>query len=140
MNKHIRKILDDKKLENKLKEEKKNNKEISKKQRIEKKNLPKIQEVKKEVKKEVISKKIIKEVKKEVKKDIIKEVSEKKIQSDYDTLKKKSDITEKFIFLANNIKIDDKDVPKTEKGMNTKAKELMKNLYKKLEKEEKKKK
>lgn len=61
------------------------------------------------------------------------------IQKNYEELKKKSEITEKFIRLADQLEIDDKDVPKTEKGMNTKVKELMDRLNKKLEKEEKKK-
>ena len=61
-----------------------------------------------------------------------------KLQKNYDDLKKKSELTEKFIKLADQLKIDDKDVPKTEKGMNTKVKELMEKLNKKLEKEEKK--
>jgi len=61
------------------------------------------------------------------------------IQKNYEELKKKSEITEKFIRLADQLEIDDKDVPKTEKGMNTKVKELMDKLNRKLEKEEKKK-
>ena len=60
------------------------------------------------------------------------------IQKNYDELKKKSDLTEKFIKLANQIELDDKDVPRTEKGMTTKAKELLEKLSKNLEKEEKK--
>ena len=61
--------------------------------------------------------------------------NEKKIQKDYDELKKKSDKTEKFIKLANQIQIEDKDVPKTEKGMASKVKELMEKLNKKIEKD-----
>jgi hypothetical protein len=62
--------------------------------------------------------------------------NDKKIQKNYDELKKKSDKTEKFLRLANELNIDDKDVPRTEKGLQTKAKELMERLNKKLEKEE----
>lgn len=58
------------------------------------------------------------------------------IQKNYDELKKKSELTEKFIRLANKINLDDKEIPKTEKGMETKAKELIEKLSKKLEKEE----
>jgi hypothetical protein len=61
------------------------------------------------------------------------------IQKDYEELKKKSELTEKFIKLADQLNVDDKDIPKTEKGMSTKVKELMEKLSKKLEKEEKKK-
>lgn len=61
-----------------------------------------------------------------------------KIQKNYDELKKKSDLTERFIRLADKIEIDDKDVPKTEKGMSTKAKELLERLNNKIEKEEEK--
>ena len=64
---------------------------------------------------------------------------EKKIQENFEELKKKSDLTEKFIRFADKIELDDKDVPKTEKGLNTKVKELMDRLNRKLEKEEKKK-
>lgn len=58
------------------------------------------------------------------------------IQKNYDELKKKSELTEKFIRLANKLNLDDKEIPKTEKGMETKAKELIEKLSKKLEKEE----
>jgi len=61
------------------------------------------------------------------------------IQKNYEELKKKSDLTEKFIRLADQIEIDEKDIPRTEKGMTTKAKELLEKLSKNLEKEEKKK-
>ena len=61
------------------------------------------------------------------------------LQKNYEELKKKSEITEKFIKLADKLILDDKDIPRTEKGMNTKVKELMDKLNKKLEKEEKKK-
>ena len=64
---------------------------------------------------------------------------EKKIQENFEDLKKKSDLTEKFIRFADSIKIDDKDIPKTEKGMASKVKELMERLDKKIEKEDKKK-
>jgi len=64
------------------------------------------------------------------------ENEEKKIQKNYEELKKKSDLTEKFIRFANQIEIDDKDIPRTEKGMETKAKELIEKLNKKIEKEE----
>lgn len=49
-------------------------------------------------------------------------------------LKKQADLTDLFVKFADKIKIDDKDVPKTEKGMNTKAKELMEKLGRKIEK------
>jgi len=61
--------------------------------------------------------------------------NEKRIQKDYDELKKKSDRTEKFIKLANQLEIDAKDAPKTEKGMASKVKELMEKLNKKIEKD-----
>jgi len=60
---------------------------------------------------------------------------ENRIQKDYDDLKKKSELTEKFILFADKIKIDDKDVPKTEKGLESKAKEIIERINKKLEKE-----
>jgi len=60
--------------------------------------------------------------------------NEKKIQKDYDELKKKSERTEKFIKLVNDLKLEDKDIPKTEKGLQTKVKELMDKLNKKIEK------
>jgi hypothetical protein len=63
---------------------------------------------------------------------------EEKIQKNFEELKKKSDLTEKFIKFVDKIQVDDKDVPKTEKGMATKAKELMERLEKKIEKENKK--
>ena len=59
-----------------------------------------------------------------------------KIQKDFEELKKKSDLTEKFIRFANKINIEDKDIPKSERGMETKAKELIEKINKKLEKEE----
>jgi hypothetical protein len=58
------------------------------------------------------------------------------IQKNYEELKKKSELTEKFIKLANKLQLDEKDIPKTEKGMESKVKELMERLEKKLEKEE----
>lgn len=66
--------------------------------------------------------------------------TENKLQKDYDELKKKSELTEKFIRLADKIEIDDKDIPKTEKGLATKAKELIERLNRKLEKEKEEKK
>lgn len=62
----------------------------------------------------------------------------KRIQKNYDELKKQSERTERLIKLANQLKIDERDVPKTEKGRATKAKELIERLNKKLEKQEKK--
>lgn len=56
-------------------------------------------------------------------------------QDNYEQLKKQSELTEKFIRLADNLKIDDKDIPKTEKGLTTKAKELLVKVQKKIEKE-----
>lgn len=61
----------------------------------------------------------------------------KRIQKNYDELKKQSERTERLIKLANQLKIDERDVPKTEKGRATKAKELIERLNKKLEKKEK---
>lgn len=63
------------------------------------------------------------------------EESEKKIQANYDELKKISDKTEKIIRFADKLKIDDKDVPKTEKGMASKVKEIMERIEKKVNKE-----
>lgn len=56
-------------------------------------------------------------------------------QDNYEQLKKKSELTEKFIKLADNLKFDEKDVPKTEKGLTTKAKELLEKVQKKIDKE-----
>jgi hypothetical protein len=61
------------------------------------------------------------------------ENEEKKIQSNFKELKKRSNLTEVFIKNANKIEIDDKDVPRTEKGMATKAKEIIEKLNKKIE-------
>jgi hypothetical protein len=61
--------------------------------------------------------------------------NEKKIQENYDELKKISDKTERIIRFADKLKIEDKDVPKTEKGMASKVKELLERLEKKVEKE-----
>jgi len=76
-------------------------------------------------------------VMKKVKENKIDESAEvvNRIQGNYDELKKKSDRTEKFIMFADKIKIDYSEVPKTEKGMNSKAKEIAKKLYKKIDKE-----
>ena len=60
--------------------------------------------------------------------------NKKRIQPNYEELKKQSELTDKFIKLANKLKIDDRDVPKTEKGRATKTKELIERLSKKLEK------
>jgi hypothetical protein len=62
------------------------------------------------------------------------ENEKKKIQPNYEELKKQSELTDLFIKYANGIKIDDKDVPKTEKGRATKAKELIEKVNKKIEK------
>lgn len=59
---------------------------------------------------------------------------EKKIQNNFEELKKQSELTEKFVKLVDQLKIDDKDIPKTEKGLNTKVKELMQKLEKKIDK------
>lgn len=56
-------------------------------------------------------------------------------QENYEQLKKQSELTEKFIRLTDNLKFDDKDIPKTEKGLTTKAKELLEKVQKKIEKE-----
>jgi len=61
----------------------------------------------------------------------------KKLQHNYEELKKKSEITEKFIKLADQLDIDVNNVPTTKKGMETKVRKLMKKLEKKLEKEKK---
>lgn len=58
----------------------------------------------------------------------------KKIQPNYEELKKQSELTDKLIKFADKIKIDDKDVPKTDKGRNTKVKELIERINKKIEK------
>lgn len=60
--------------------------------------------------------------------------NEKKIQPNYEELKKQSELTDLFIKYANGIKIDDKDVPKTDKGRASKAKELIDRVNKKIEK------
>jgi hypothetical protein len=60
------------------------------------------------------------------------------VQENYEELKKQSELTEKFIKLVDKLEIDERDIPKTEKGMTTKAKELMEKLGKKIEKEVKK--
>lgn len=57
------------------------------------------------------------------------------IQDNYEQLKKQSELTEKFIKLADNLKFDEKDVPKTEKGLTTKAKEFLEKVQKKIDKE-----
>jgi hypothetical protein len=49
-------------------------------------------------------------------------------------LKKQATLTDEFIRIVDKIKIDDKDVPKTEKGMTSKAKELLERVERKLEK------
>jgi hypothetical protein len=49
-------------------------------------------------------------------------------------LKKQAEITDLFVKYADKIEIDDKDVPKTEKGMATKAKELIEKLDRKIKK------
>ena len=62
------------------------------------------------------------------------ENEKKKIQPNYEELKKQSELTDLFIKYANGIKIDDKDVPKTDKGRASKAKELIDRVNKKIEK------
>ena len=64
------------------------------------------------------------------------ENEEKKIQKNYEELKKKSELTEKFIKFADRLELEEKDIPKTEKGLETKVKELMERLERKIEKEE----
>ena len=61
----------------------------------------------------------------------------KKIQDNYEQLKKQSELTDKFIRLANELKIDDKKIPKTDKGFSTIAKEIIDKVNKKIVKEEK---
>jgi len=127
MNKFVKKLLEDKKIENSklqnIKEEKKRKKE---------KNVERHQSVKEEI---INIQNYYNEIKSKEKKidESVKVVN--KIQENYDELKRKSDRTEKFIMFADKIKIDDKEVPKTEKGMSSKAKEIAKKLYKKIDKE-----
>ena len=58
-------------------------------------------------------------------------------QENYEELKRKSELTEKFIKMVNKLNLDDREIPKTEKGMDSKAKELLDKLSKKMEKEDK---
>jgi len=132
MNSQIKKLLDAKKEENRLLEEQIQKNEIvkiEKKQKKEEKiaiKNKKFQELK------TIQKTYIEPKKKEEK--VQKVAEEKKIQDNYNELKKKSILTDKFINLVDNIKFDDKDTPKTEKGMATKTKEILERINKKLEK------
>lgn len=59
---------------------------------------------------------------------------EKHIQNNYDELKKKSELTDAFIKVVNDIKFDDSNIPKTKKGMNTVVKKLLKKVDKKIKK------
>jgi hypothetical protein len=63
-----------------------------------------------------------------------------KIQDNYEQLKKQSELTDKFIRIVNELKIDDKKLPKTDKGFDKIAKSLLEKVNKKIVKEEKKKK
>lgn len=64
----------------------------------------------------------------------------KKIQDNYEQLKKQSELTDMFIKIANDLKINDKKIPKTDKGFDKIAKDLIDKVNKKIAKEEKKKK
>lgn len=59
---------------------------------------------------------------------------EKHIQNNYDELKKKSELTDAFIKVVNDIKFDDSNIPKTKKGMDTAVKKLLKKVDKKIKK------
>lgn len=59
---------------------------------------------------------------------------EKHIQNNYDELKKKSELTDAFIKVVNDIKFDDSNIPKTKKGMDTVVKKLLKKVDKKIKK------
>jgi len=147
MNSQVKKLLEQKKEENRileeqkkqdsiLKEEQKRQAEIRKEERLklkEEKIAQKVQNsenrksakiVAKEIKKEIIVKPIIKKVEK----------VEEPIQKNYSELKKKSVLSDKFINLVDNIKFDEKDTPRTTKGMETKTKEILAKINKKLEK------
>ena len=63
----------------------------------------------------------------------------KHIQNNYEQLKKISDKTEDFMRIVNDLKEDNK-TPKTEKGLNKKAKTILDRVNKKIVKENKKKK
>ena len=49
-------------------------------------------------------------------------------------LKKKAEDTKIFEILVDELKLDQKDIPKTEKGLNTKIKELKEKIEKKMSK------
>ena len=59
---------------------------------------------------------------------------ENKLQKNYEELKKKSELTEKFIKLVDELKLDYKNVPLTKKGMEKAVKKLMKKIDNKLKK------
>lgn len=59
------------------------------------------------------------------------------IQNNYNELKEKSELTEKFIKLVDELKLDYNNVPPTKKGMEREIKKLMKKIDKKLKKESK---
>jgi hypothetical protein len=75
-----------------------------------------------------MKKKVIEKIEK------IEKIERKPIQKDFDKLKKKAELTDYFVKFADKIEIDDKDIPKTERGMETKAKEILEKLNKKIEK------
>lgn len=140
MNKAVRELLERKKEENRLKDEQKRLKEENKLLIKNKKEQKLINKEEKSSKVEKIEKKIIiKNIPEKVIKEKINIDEKIIIQDNYKELKKQSDLTEKFIKLADQLNIDDRYFPKTEKGMSTKAKEILEKLNKKIEKEEKKK-
>jgi hypothetical protein len=147
MNKQIKKLLEAKKEENRLleeqkkqekilKEEKRRQVEIRKEERLKLKE-EKLAQKSKNIENRISAKIVAKEIKKEiVAKPIIKKVEkvEEPIQKNYSELKKKSALSDKFINFVDNIKFDEKDTPKTQKGMETKTKEILAKINKKLEK------
>jgi hypothetical protein len=133
MNSQIKKFLEQKKEENRLLEEQKRQSEILKEEKRKKKE-EKIAISNKKFNELKINKTVLKEekiIKTVVKKE---EKIEEPIQKNYSELKKKSVLTDKFINLVDNIKFDEKDTPRTPKGMETKTKEILAKINKKLEK------
>lgn len=55
-------------------------------------------------------------------------------QENYEELKKKSELTEKFIKIVDELKLDYNNVPPTIKGMEREVKKLMKKIDKKMKK------
>ena len=147
MNNQIKKFLEQKKEENRLLEEQKKQEKILKEEErrqveIRKEERLKLKEEKlaqksKNIENKASAKIVAKEIKKEiVAKPIIKKIEkvEEPIQKNYNELKKKSVLSDKFINFVDNIKFDEKDTPRTTKGMETKTKEILAKINKKLEK------